>query len=178
MEAIARILIIGGPGSGKSSVIYAIEQRGHVVHHEISRHVIKQAQEQGIDQLFLTDPLAFSNQLLAGRINQFNAAKTGVHFYDRGIPDVPAYHLFSGDTIPQEYLDASKVHRYDYIFYLPPWQDIYESDAERYETYEQALEIGHILFSFYKRLHYEPVTVPLTAVEERVDFILNRIARV
>ena len=70
MKKLKRILIIGGPGSGKTSVLRAIEKNGFNVHHEISREVTAKAKQQGIERLFLTDPLAFSNELLAGRILQ------------------------------------------------------------------------------------------------------------
>lgn len=176
MEAIHRILIIGGPGSGKTSLIKDLEKRGHKVHHEVSREVIRNAQEKGIEQLFLTDPKAFSDELLAGRMQQFHQAQTGINFYDRGIPDVPAYHIFTGDPIPDDYIVASKQLVYDHVFFLPPWEDIYKEDNERYESYEQAVVIGSILVDFYKKLDYSPVIVPLTSIEERYLFIMDHIA--
>lgn len=173
MKALKRILLIGGPGSGKSSLIHLLEAQGYNVHHEISREVILKAQERGIDQLFLTDPLAFSDQLLEGRIFQFNNATAGLNFYDRGIPDVPAYHIYTGDSIPDEYIAASKAHKYDLVFYMPPWETIYERDNERYETYEQAVIIGSTLVGFYKSLGYTPIYVPFIPLQERLDFIMN-----
>lgn len=86
MEKALRILLIGGPGSGKTTLVQAIEELGYKVHHEISRMVTLKAQEKGIKQLFLTDPLAFSEALLQGRMLQFDEATTGLNFYDRGIP--------------------------------------------------------------------------------------------
>ena len=147
MEKTKRILIIGGPGSGKTSVLQTIEKNNFKVHHEISREVTANAQKSGIEQLFLTDPFAFSNQLLDGRIQQFKNAAPGINFYDRGIPDVPAYHVFTGDKIPEEFMKACKEYRYDQVFFLPPWEEIYESDNERYETYDQAVVLGDILLS-------------------------------
>ncbi|MEP5131389.1 AAA family ATPase, partial [Nonlabens ulvanivorans] len=64
MTDCKRILLIGGPGSGKTTLVNYIESQGIIVHHEISRQVTLEAQEKGIEQLFLTDPLAFSNSLL------------------------------------------------------------------------------------------------------------------
>jgi len=177
MEAIQRILIIGGPGSGKSSLINLLETSGYKVHHEISRAVISSAQAQGIEQLFLTDPMAFSDQLLAGRILQHGQAATGINFYDRGIPDVPAYHLFTGDPIPENYIRASNEHTYDRVFFLPPWEAIYKTDNERYESYEQAVQIGNMLVAFYEKLGYYPTSLPFTCLQQRIYFILDHINR-
>jgi predicted ATPase len=175
MEKLKRILIIGGPGSGKTSVLKAIEKGGFKVHHEISREVTAKAKKQGIDQLFLSDPFAFSNQLLEGRILQFKTAREGMHFYDRGIPDVPAYHVFTGDDIPAAFIKACEEHVYDQVFFLPPWEAIYESDDERYETYEQAVILSDILKVFYTQLGYTPISVPQSDIKDRFKFIKERI---
>ena len=175
MEKTKRILIIGGPGSGKTSVLQTIEKNNLKVHHEISREVTANAQKSGIEQLFLTDPFAFSNQLLDGRIQQFKNAAPGINFYDRGIPDVPAYHVFTGDKIPEVFMKACKEYRYDQVFFLPPWEEIYESDNERYETYDQAVVLGDILLDFYKKLDYSPISVPKSSIENRYNFIIEQL---
>lgn len=176
MTDYKRILLIGGPGTGKTSLINYIESQGLLVHHEISRQVILEAQEKGIAQLFLTDPMAFSDRLLAGRIQQFNNVKSGLNFYDRGIPDVPAYHIFTGDPIPDNYKAACKEYIYDMVFHLPPWEAIYESDNERYETFEQAQQISNILVSYYKKCDYHIIEIPKGSIEERFEFIKLQIA--
>lgn len=175
MTDFKRILLIGGPGSGKTTLIKHIESQGLLVHHEISRQVTLQAQEKGIKQLFLSDPMAFSNSLLTGRVNQFLNASKGLNFYDRGIPDVPAYHIFTGDPIPQDYVAACKEYVYDIVFYLPPWQEIYESDNERYETFEQAQQISNILVNYYKKFNYNPIEIPTGTILERFTFIKQQI---
>ncbi|WP_194850423.1 AAA family ATPase [Nonlabens antarcticus] len=172
MNQVTRILLIGGPGSGKTTLINAIEKLGYTVHHEVSRDITQKAQEQGIQQLFLDDPMAFSNELLQRRIQQFQEAENSIHFYDRGIPDVPAYHKFTGDPIPQSYRDACLNHKYDQVFFLPPWKEIYQSDNERYESYDQAVEIGKILTDYYEFLGYTVNIVSKLPVEQRLESIL------
>lgn len=166
-----RILLIGGPGSGKTTLVEQLEKNGHQVHHEVSREIIVRAQQQGISQLFLSHPKEFSDQVLQGRIEQFNKATAGVHIYDRGIPDVPAYHLFAKEEIPKEYLEACQQYRYDLVLHLPPWEEIYATDTERYESFEQSVEISSILTRFYQKIGYVVTDVPTGSIAERITFI-------
>lgn len=171
-----RILIIGGPGTGKSTLITALEEKGHTCFHEISRQVTAAAQKKGIEQLFLTQPLLFSELLLEGRIQQFKDVENleiEYAFYDRGIPDVAAYMDYTGDEYPDMFREACKNHQYDIAFMLAPWKEIYEQDNERYESFEQAEKIQKYLIAAYESYDYNLIDVPFGTVSERVSFILN-----
>ncbi|TRO66615.1 AAA family ATPase [Christiangramia sabulilitoris] len=173
-----KIVITGGPGTGKSSIIHNLEDKGEKCLHEISRQVTLEAQKEGIDQLFLEQPLLFSEKLLQGRLNQFKEAEQlkGNHiFIDRGLPDVVAYMDYFGTNYPELFEDTCKQNQYDLIFILPPWKEIYTSDNERYESYEEALKISSYLYSTYRRYGYTPIEVPKSSVEERTNFILDKI---
>ena len=63
-----KIVITGGPGTGKTTLINALITSGYNCLPEISRQVTLQAQKDGIEQLFLEKPLLFSELLLSGRI--------------------------------------------------------------------------------------------------------------
>jgi len=172
------ILLIGGPGSGKTSIINALTEKGYVCYPEISRQVTLEAQKTGIDQLFLKEPLLFSELLLKGRIDQFNNAvkeDTTYVFIDRGIPDVLAYMHYIGDAYPAFFDDACKNHRYTKIFILPPWEDIYVSDNERYENFEQAKLIHNHLVETYESYGYQLTEVPKANLDTRITFILNNL---
>lgn len=172
------ILLIGGPGSGKTSVINKLAEKGYVCYPEISRQVTLEAQKTGIDQLFLKEPLLFSELLLKGRIDQFKNALTenAQHvFIDRGIPDVLAYMHYIGDAYPTVFDDVCKEHRYSKIFIMPPWEEIYESDNERYENFEQAKLIHNHLVETYQSYGYHLQEVPKADIETRIAFILNNL---
>ena len=54
------VVLIGGPSSGKTTLIKKLKENGYACYPEVSREVIKEAQENGIEQLFLEQPLLFS----------------------------------------------------------------------------------------------------------------------
>lgn len=169
-----KIVITGGPGTGKTSLIDTLKDRGHTCLPEISRQVTLEAKAQGIDQLFLTDPLLFSEKLLEGRIRQFNEAlikDNSIVFLDRGIPDVLAYMHYAKETYPEHFAKACEDHQYDLILLLPPWKEIYISDNERYENFEQAIVIHDHLESTYKSYGYNLIEVPTGNLSYRADFI-------
>lgn len=171
-----RIVITGGPGTGKTTIINELIRRGFPCLEEISRQVTLEAQKNGISQLFLTNPLLFSEKLLEGRIDQYRAVEemnSPFVFMDRGIPDVVAYMNFKEETYPATFVEACKSHQYDHVFILAPWQEIYISDNERYETFEQALEIHDHLLNTYTKYDYHLNDVPFGSVDSRTDFILN-----
>ncbi len=172
------ILIIGGPGTGKTTVINELISKGFCCYPEISREVTLEAKKQGIDQLFLEKPLLFSQMLLEGRLKQFqNAQKEPdqVVFIDRGIPDVLAYMHYIGDSYPHHFDTACRENRYTKIFMLPPWESIYISDQERYESYEQATLIYNHLTETYQNYGYNLIEVPKDSVANRILFILDKI---
>ncbi|QAA80798.1 ATPase [Aequorivita sp. H23M31] len=171
-----RIVITGGPGSGKTSLIKFLEQKKHFVLHEVSREVTLEAQRLGIDQLFLTNPILFSKKLLEERLKQFHEAENftaPILFYDRGMPDVTAYMDFLNIHYPVNFSNTCEKYRYDSIFILPPWEKIYEQDNERYESFEQAEKIFHFLGESYKGYGYKVHNVPFGTLKERADFILD-----
>ena len=174
--SVKKIVITGGPGTGKSSIIDELNKRGHACYFEVSRHVTLEARRNGIDQLFLTDPLLFSELLFKGRLQQFEASNNHTAkyvFMDRGLPDVLAYMDYAKTEYPDWFNHTCKTNIYDQIFVLAPWQDIYKSDNERYENFGQAIEIHDYLLQTYKRFGYQLIDVPFGSVVSRTDFILG-----
>ena len=172
------VAILGGPATGKSTLIDELKNRGFCCYPEISRQVTIDAQKNGIDQLFLTEPLLFSKLLIEGRIKQFDDALNEPHkivFLDRGIPDVLAYMDFIGNDYPTGFIQFCENKKYTKAFILPLWKEIYVSDNERYESFEEAIAIQKHLISTYKKFGYELIEVPKDTVKNRADFVLKHL---
>ena len=173
-----KIVITGGPSTGKTSIVEKIEFMGLPCIHEISRSITLQAREQGIQQLFVTDPLLFSKKITEGRIKQFfEASKIPAEyvFMDRGLPDVVAYMDCFDQEYDESFIEACETYTYDTVFLLPPWKEIYATDGERYENYDEALRIHDCLEASYQKYGYKTIHVPKGTVAERLSFILNKV---
>ncbi len=169
-----KIVITGGPGSGKTSLINFLAKHGFQCVQEISREITLQAQKEGIDQLFLTDPILFSQKLLEGRLKQFKETyyfQKSILFYDRGLPDITAYMDYTSTNYPNYFKETCQNYRYDFVFLLPPWEEIYLQDNERYETFEEAKKIYINILNTYKNYGYNIVEVPSGSLEFRMNFI-------
>ena len=173
-----KIAIIGGPSSGKTSLINNLKNRGYNCKSEVSREIIKKAKEKGVDQIFLNSPIWFSEKLLAQRIKQFKEAEKNIDqyvFFDRGIPDIVAYLDYIKCNYSDIFIKESYKYRYDKVFILPPWKEIYIRDSERYETFDQAVEINKFLIKWYTKFDYEIKNIPKLSIENRIDFILENV---
>lgn len=171
-----KIVITGGPGTGKSSIINELKKRGHICFDEISRQVTLEARKKGIEQLFLTEPLLFSELLLKGRLKQFYDADNysgEAVFLDRGLPDVLAYMDYFDSNYPIDFVETCQNNRYDKVFVLAPWQEIFISDTVRYENFDQAKLIHKHLLNSYSNFDYNLLDVPFESIEKRTDFILD-----
>jgi len=168
------IVITGGPGTGKTTIIKELIKEGFCCYPEISRDITLEARKNGIEQLFLENALLFSELLLEGRQKQYvNATReeNDIVFLDRGIPDILAYMHYIGDSYPARFDHSCKNHQYHKVFILPPWEDIYVGDEARYENFKQSQLIFEHLKETYQNYGYDLIEVPTGTINQRVDFI-------
>ena len=171
-----KIILTGGPGTGKSSLISKLIDDNFICFEEKSRNITAEFKKEGVNQLFLTNPLLFSEKLLEQRISQFKESlkiKNDFIFFDRGIPDIIAYLNFKKNTLNDEFRNACIEYRYDIIFILRPWKKIYKKDLIRYENFDELVKIDKYIYSLYDDLGYTIFEVPTGSLEYRKDFILN-----
>ena len=70
-----KIVISGGPGSGKTTLVNLLRVKGYECIDEFSRILIKRAQKQGKNNIFKTQPLEFSKKVWNGRKEQYKNSK-------------------------------------------------------------------------------------------------------
>jgi predicted ATPase len=83
---------------------------------------------------------------------------------------------YIGDSYPSFFDEECKNNKYTKVFLLPPWEEIYQSDEERYENFEQAKLIYNHLKETYEKYGYQLIEVPLDHVDNRIIFILEAIS--
>lgn len=173
-----KIVISGGPSTGKTSLIDALSKANYTCIPEISREITLQARKEGITHLFKEDPVRFSKLLLEGREKQYVTADrwdAEIVFFDRGIPDVLAYLKFNGIAYPSEFDTRCAAHPYQKVFMLPPWEDIHLTDNERYEDFDTATALFYSLSDTYKAFGYKPILIPKGTVKQRMSYLLNHL---
>ena len=167
-----KILITGGPGTGKTSLVNELENHGYHVSEEIVRDLTLKKRDEGVDQYFLTDPLEFSIKLFNLRLKEYDKYyNSDLIIYDRGPIDVLAYLNFKSIAIPNDLINHSKNINYQYSFILNPWKNIYSQDNIRYESFEECVTIHNYLIQVYKKFKIKLITIPNGTINERFSFI-------
>jgi len=168
---IKRIVITGGPCSGKTSIIDALKNSGYHCFDEVSREII---QNMNIQTAFKN--VDFEEAVFKKRKNDFLNAKTGLNFYDRSMLDNIAYLKNNKHNIPQHFTTQCDDHRYySKVFITTPWENIYHKDNERLENFSEAIKIFDALKQVYEDANYNLLELPQLSVNERIKFIINEI---
>lgn len=172
MSKTKRVVITGGPGTGKTTLLKLLEKKGFPCHSEVSRRIIKEQLALDSKLVPWDDLINFSHLVNEGQIEQHKNIQEGIcNFYDRGVPDVLAY--LRKDNINEENLEKSAtVFRYHpSVFILPPWPEIYGTDNERREDLNAMIEINNKLVEVYKDFGYSVIVLPKVSPEKRLELI-------
>lgn len=177
-EKAERFLVLtGGPGSGKSTLIDALERAGFSRSLEAGRGVIQDQVSIGGPAVPWDNRTLFAELMLCWEMRSYRMAEqqTGPIFFDRGVPDVIGYLRLSELPVPAYFKKAAGIFRYNRrVFIAPPWREIFQQDRERKQDFEEAVRTFQTLAVTYQDLGYELVELPRVSVEERVRFVLEK----
>jgi predicted ATPase len=173
-------VLTGGPGSGKTAVVEALKQSGYHCSVEAGRGVIQDQMLIAGRALPWEDRSLFAELMLCWEMRSYRVAQeqTGMVFFDRGVIDVVGYLRLIGHAIPEHMEKA--VENFPYhrrVFIAPPWEEIFRQDRERRQDFDEAVRTYHAMVTTYSRYGYELLELPRTSVKERLDFVLDEIAK-
>ena len=174
-----KVVITGGPGSGKSTLIELLEMNGYFCFKEFSRSLIQNSKNEGEENYFKSKPIEFSRLIWERRIEQlievskieFKKDKPFV-FFDRGIHDVIAYLDFIGQSYIQNEFKLEN-NTYEIAILLPPWKEIYINDFHRSESFEEANGIYHQIKKTYEAFNIPILEIPTGRAKDRILKILE-----
>ncbi|KWA73568.1 ATPase [Burkholderia ubonensis] len=176
-EAARRFFVVtGGPGSGKSTLIDALERAGFARSQEAGRGVIRDQVAVDGPALPWRDRSAFAELMLGWEMRSYHLARQarGPVFFDRGVPDVIGYLRLSGLAVPAHAEAAARRFRYHRrVFIAPPWPDIYTQDAERRQDFAEAVRTCDAMVECYASYGYRLIELPRASVKARVRFVLD-----
>ncbi|MET3647377.1 AAA family ATPase [Phyllobacterium ifriqiyense] len=173
------VVLTGGPGSGKTTLIEELKQRGHAASVEAGRAIIQQQTSIEGPALPWKDPALFSELMLCWELRSYEIAQEvdGMIFFDRGIPDIAGYLQLSQLAVPAHVQNAAEQYRYNPLaFILSPWEEIFEQDRERKQTFAEAVRTYHAMVKAYGHLGYDLIEVPRLPASHRADFILEHLS--
>jgi predicted ATPase len=177
MQGDHYFVLTGAMGSGKSTILEQLRTIGLLGVPEPARKILQEQRAisaRGVPEI---DPDLFT-QLMLSRATSFyleNFSTETLTVFDRGIPDMIAYaELFGLDT--KIYYNSATLYKYNpCVFWFKGWKDIYKQDDERKMDFQLAYEFGERVGEIYRELEYEVIQVPLLSIEQRAEFIYDKI---
>lgn len=171
-------IVTGGPGSGKSTLIDALERKGFARSIEAGRGIIRDQAAVNGAALPWRDSAAFAELMLCWEMRSHHIARAhdGPVIFDRGVPDIVGYLRLTGLPVPAHVDKAARTFGYNRrVFLAPPWPEIFEQDSERKQDFEEAERTCRVMIETYASYGYDLVELPLTSVEERARFVIDRL---
>jgi len=169
-------VISGGPGAGKTTLLLELERRGFRCSPEVARQIIQEQVRGGGDALPWGDRTAYCRLMLERAIASYleHAETKEIVFFDRGVPDALCYSRLTGLGLDDEILAACRRHRYGTkVFLAPPWSEIYVTDPERWQDFDEAIRTYELMVTAYRDCGYDVVEIPRVSPRERADFIVE-----
>ena len=171
-------VVTGGPGSGKTTLIDALADAGFARTVEAGRAIIQDQTAIDGPALPTRNPMLFAELMLSWELQSYRSAQArrGPIFFDRGVPDIAGYYRLIGRTVPPHVAAAADRFRYSRrVFAAPPWPEIFGQDAERKQSFDEAVRTFDAVTDAYRDFGYELVLLPLVPIPQRIEFVLQAI---
>ncbi|MAU70568.1 MAG: ATPase [Pseudozobellia sp.] len=174
-------IITGGPGVGKTTLLEEIKRNEMIVIPEIARALIKEQQDIDGDALPWKNKNNYFQKMFNRSIQNFEMVCSDLRndvpvFFDRSFLDALCYAALEGLAISSEMKSYAEHWRYNnQVFLLPPWKEIYGTDTQRHQEWNEAVFTYNKMIQTYRGYGYELLEVPKATPVERADFVLEHI---
>jgi predicted ATPase len=171
------VIVTGGPGAGKTTLLTALAAMGYATVEDSARAIIAERLARGASPR--PDALAFAREILHRDIEKYlNQPRTSKWvFFDRGLIDALGM-LHEASALPSTELE-SMLASYPFhatVFVLPPWEVIYANDAERDQSFADAVDVHARVVRWYRSCGYVLNEVPRVPVAQRAEHVLRTLA--
>lgn len=173
------VVISGCSSGGKSTLLSELSDHGYTIMPEVGRELVKEQLALNSDALPWKEPIRFCELLIEKSIKryheamQFKSVQDSVIFFDRcfleGISYFQTINIYKYDYI------VSELRYYPAIFMTPPWKEIFCEDAERKNSFENAVAEYDRLLEYYVKYGYKLIVLPKASVKERYQFVIDKI---
>jgi len=173
------IVLTGGPGSGKTTLIEALRRLGLATAPEAGRAIIREQVAIAGPALPWLDQRLFFEVILAWEMRTYRAMQDtpGPVFFDRGVPDAAGGWAMLGEAVPAHVRAAITAFRYaPLVFLAPPWPEIYTGDTERKQGFAEAQRTFTAMRTAYREAGYDLAELPKVPVPARLRFLLETVA--
>jgi predicted ATPase len=169
-----RVLITGGPGVGKTTLLAELGARGYSTVAESARAIISERRARG--QSPRPGPIEFAREILRRDTEKYHDHAVGAAwvFFDRGLVEALGMVHEVAPFSAQELDAALRAHPFhSSVFVLPPWQDIYTTDTERDHSFPWVEQVHSHLVQWYRSCGYVLHEVPRLSVVARAEFVIQ-----
>lgn len=165
-------VVAGGPCSGKTTLLRALERDGHRIEVETSERLLEAGITEGrTAESMRSDPVAWQENILRQDYALFDGLAVGeLVFTDTSYIENLVFSERAGIAIGPNLKAWLRRKRYKAVFFLDPL-DAYEQSAVRLESAQVAQQISEAVRQRYRDYGYQPIRVPAVSVAERVAFI-------
>ena len=175
---VPQYILTGGPGAGKTTLLNALGLLGYATVQESARAIIAERLAAGATPR--PHMAQFAREILRRDIEKYENTR-GLQnpvIFDRGV--VEALGAVQ-ENEPWPGLELERMlAAYPFarpVFILPPWPAIYTVDAERDQTFEDAVTVYRKVVNWYSHCGYPLHEVPCLPVAGRAKYVHRVVSR-